>query len=229
MVIENYQGGNMPVNTDVLEFFLLSAGVFAFLAIRFASVGKAPYRNFGFGLTGFSLAFAVWGLIAGLHPSEDSLDLYMTLGVLPFVAGFLFLVSSATFDWLPNNRKLIMTIAIIFLVALFVIRTFWLPSNPGFSDSGFIYFNAQPLVELMYVLTFAGGFMTSLQVVTRSISDRLTAALTRIFFNLVTICGVVMLVSNDDNLQQLNGYLMLAAIVGLFIVYLPKKVSGFLK
>lgn len=218
----------MQGNINVVGFFLLGAGVFGFLSMRFAGAKKTPYKNFGFGLAAFSLAFLAWGAIVAIQPSEN-LDVYVTLGVLPFVAGFLLLVSSATFDWLPKNRTLVMSIAVAFLAALFVLRTFVYPSAPSFSENGLIYFHAEPIVQLMYVLAFAGGFMTALQVVSRHIDHRLTAALTRIFFNLVTICGVVLLVSTDDKMQELNGLLMLAGLVGLLVVYLPSKTKGYLK
>ncbi|MFM6980849.1 MAG: hypothetical protein ACKOWE_05545 [Micrococcales bacterium] len=219
----------MVGNTNVFGFFLLAAGIFGFLSFRFASAKKAPYTHFGFGLAAFSLAFLVWAYIVISVPSAEMLSTLMTVGVVPFVAGFLLLVSSATYDWKSSNRTLILSIAVVFLVGLFVLRTFVLPSEPAFSDNGLIYFNADPIIELMYVLAFAGGFMTSLQVVSRSISDRLTAALTRIFFNVVVVCGVILLVSHDDVLQNYNGYLMLAGLVGLLVVYLPSKVKSYLK
>lgn len=218
----------MNGNTNVMGFFIIGAAIFALLSARFLSAKKAPYKNFGFGLGAFALAFLVWGVIVGVQPTE-SLELYMSLGVLPFVAGFLFLVSAATYDWIAENRNLAMVFAVAFLLALFVLRTFVLPSSPGFSENGLIYFNAQPLVELMYVLAFAGGFMTSLQVVSREIKHRLTAALTRIFFNLVVVCGVILLSSDDDVLQAYNGVLMLAALIGLAVVYAPSKVKSYLK
>lgn len=218
----------MNGNSNVMGFFVIGAAIFGLLSARFLSAKKAPYTNFGFGMAAFALAFLAWGVIVGIQPT-DSLELYMTLGVLPFVAGFLFLVSSATYDWLAKNRNLAMVFAVAFLVALFVLRTFVLPSDPGFSENGLIYFNAQPLIELMYVLAFAGGFMTSLQVVSREIKHRLTAALTRIFFNLVVVCGVILLVSRNDELQQFNGVLMLSALIGLAVVYAPSKVKGYLK
>jgi hypothetical protein len=35
--------------------------------------------------------------------------------------------------------------------------------------------------------------------------------------------------SNDDLLQAYNGVLMLAALIGLAVVYAPSKVKGYLK
>lgn len=217
----------MTGNLSVVGFFLLGAISFATVALRFWKVGGNPQRHFGLGVGLFAVSFVIWAYFVGTKPAE--LELYITLGVLPFVAGFLALVSAATFDWLPKNRMTIFTVAILVLAGQFVLRTWVMPSAPGFSQNGLIYFHAQPLVQLIYALIFAGGFMTSLHVVSSRIPNRLTAALTRIFFNLVVVTGLILLVSTDDTLQYYNGNLMGAAFIGLLVVYLPGAVKGKIK
>ena len=217
----------MTGNLSVVAFFLLGAVSFGTVALRFWKAGGNPQRHFGLGVGLFAVSFLVWAYIVGTQPAE--LNLYITLGVLPFVAGFLALVSAATFDWLPKNRMTIFTIAILVLATQFILRTWILPSEPGFSSEGLIYFHAQPVVQLVYALIFAGGFMTSLHVVSSRIPNRLNAALTRIFFNLVVVTGIILLVSTDDSLQYLNGNLMGAAFIGLLVLYLPGSVKSKIK
>ena len=214
----------MNGNPNVVIFFLVGALVFALLAVRFLGVKKYPHKAFGFGMAFFALAFLVWAGIVASHP--EPLDTFMSLGVLPFVAAFFALVASATYDWTQSNRRLVFVIAVVYLVGLFALRTWALPSTPGFSENGLIYFNAAPAVTLMYALAFAGSFMPALHVVTREIPNRALAALTRIFFNLVVLTGVILMVSLDDNLQNLNGVLMLAGLLGLLVLYVPTSVKA---
>ena len=214
----------MVGNLLVTLFFLTGAVIFAVIGFRFNQSSNKSFKHFGFGLFSFAASFLIWAGIVATQPG--ALELWMSIGVLPFVAGFIFLVSAATFDWNAQNRNLIFGFAAAFLVVLFVLRTWILPSAPSFSDAGLIYFNAQPLVLLLYVLVFAGGFMPAVHVVTRQIGDRLLAALTRIFFNIVVLSGVILMVASDENLQYLNGFVMLAGFYGLLVIYLPKSASA---
>jgi hypothetical protein len=42
---------------------------------------------------------------------------------------------------------------------------------------------------------------------------------TRLFFNVVTLSGVVLLVSTSDELQYWNGYILLAGLIGLTVIH----------
>ncbi len=218
----------MSGNTDVLLFFLTGAVSFGLVGARFFSVKAKPQRSFGLGLFFFALSFLIWGFVVVTKP-ELHLDTLMTAGVVPFVVGLFFLVTAATHDWLAKNRNLIYGITAIYLVVLFALRTFAFPSTPHFSDKGLIYFGSHPLVTLLYVVAFAGSFMTALHVVSKEINNRLVGSLTRIFFNLVVLSGTILLVSLDDTLQYYNGYLMLAAFIALIVVFAPGSVKAKLK
>lgn len=210
----------MQGNLNVAGFFLIGTLAFAAVAWRFFKTGVNPHKEFGAGLGLLSLAFLMFGGIVATQPA--ALDLWMTVAVIPLIAGFFFLVRSATFDWTSKNRAMIQVVAGVFFAVLYVARTFAFPSEPGFSKAGLIYFNAQPPVLLLYLLAFVGAFMTALQVNTLHIGNRLQAALTRIFFNVVVVCSVVLLsANNDETLQTYNGWVLVAAFVALLAVYLP--------
>ena len=210
-------------NLNVVLFFLLGSGIFAFLGFKFYALKVNPFKDFGIGLSLFGLSFLGFAAVVATHPAE--LGLMMSLSVLPFVAGFIALVSSATFNWQKNTRTLMMTIAIAFLVTLFALRTWVYPSSPGFSENGLVSFNAQPPVLILYILAFAGGLMTAIQVVTTRITLWRQAALTRIFFNLIVLGGVILLTSADDQMQYLNSALLTTGFLGLFVLYVRSKVS----
>ncbi len=112
---------NAPGGLNVVLFFLMGSGIFALIGFKFWSLKVNPFRDFGIAVAMFGLAFLGWGLVIALKPAE--LAMPVALSIVPFVLGFLFLVSSATFNWQKRNRLLTFVIAAVFLVSLFVLRT----------------------------------------------------------------------------------------------------------
>ena len=206
---------NAPGGLNVVLFFLMGSGIFALIGFKFWSLKVNPFRDFGIAVAMFGLAFLGWGLVIALKPAE--LAMPVALSIVPFVLGFLFLVSSATFNWQKRNRLLTFVIGAVFLVSLFLLRTLVLPSDPHFSENGLLYFGAKPEVLILYVLAFGGAFMPALHVVSSRMSVWRQAALTRIFFNLIVLGGVILMVSMDDQLQYLNSLILSIGFIGLLV------------
>lgn len=212
---------NGSTNLDATFYFAFGTIAMLFVAWRFIASKQTPLKQFGHGLLAYGLAFATWTYIVATHPAN--LDLVSTIGVIPFVAGHLLMVNAATHDWQSKNRQLAFGFGGAFLVVLFVLRTWVMPSAPGFSDQGLFYFHADPIVLLMYIVTFAGAFMTALQVVSNRIATRWLAAMTRIGFNMVVLSGAILLAASDENLQYYNGWVMLIGLLMLVVSYLRAK------
>lgn len=212
------------MNTNLVSFFALSAAVFAFLAWRFIQVGHKPFRSFGVGLGLFAAAFVMWGYIVATRPAD--VQTFITIAVVPFAAAFFAMLSAATTAFKFFTRVALYIFVALYLVTLFVLRTWVFPSEPNFSEGGLFYFGAHPIVMFMYILAFVGTFMTAVQVVTLRMKSFNQAARTRVFFNLVTVCGVVMLTSLDDTMQTINGYVMLGALIVLAIVHGRNKIEA---
>lgn len=204
-----------PSVLNIVLFFMLGSGIFALVGFKFWSLKVNPFRDFGIAVAMFGLAFMGWGIVIATKPAE--LALPVALSIAPFVLGFLFLVSSATFNWQKRNRLLTFVIAAVFLATLFVLRTVVLPSDPHFSENGLLYFGANQLVLILYVLAFGGAFMPALHVVSTRMTVWRQAALTRIFFNLIVLGGVILMVSMDDQLQYLNSLVLTVGFVGLLV------------
>ena len=207
-------------NVNVFIFFLLGALSFAFIAIRFAASSATAFRRFSIGLGLLALAFATWSVIIATHPSD--ITTLTTVGVIPFGLANLFFVLSATTIFDSKTRTVLVSVAVAVLGALFVLRTFITPSKPEINAGGYFSFNADPLAMLLYVVVFAGALMPAVQVVSTQIKNPKTAMFTRLFFNVVTLSGVVLLVSTNDELQNLNGYVLLAALIGLVVTHARK-------
>jgi len=204
-----------PSVLNIVLFFMLGSGIFALVGFKFWSLKVNPFRDFGIAVALFGLAFMGWGIVIAIKPVD--LAMAVAVSIAPFVLGFLFLVSSATFNWQKRNRTLTFVIAAIFLVSLFVLRTVVMPSEPSFSENGLLYFGAKPAVLILYVLAFGGAFMPALHVISSRMTVWRQAALTRIFFNLIVLGGVILMVSLDDQLQYLNSLILTVGFVGLLV------------
>ena len=208
-------------NAGVVGFFITGAVISAFLGWRFAAGPEPVFRHFGLGLLCFAAAFAVWSAIVWVQP--DDLQLWSTAGVAVLLPGYLFFLSAAARNWQPRSRNLLFGGALAYLAVLFIVRTFLLPSEPAFSKDGLFYFNAEPIVQLMYVISFVGAALPAVYSVARSLSVPWLSRATMFCFNLIVVCGVVLLTSYDDELQTYNGYLMGIAFLALFAIYLRQK------
>ncbi|NBW73731.1 MAG: hypothetical protein EBR26_04960 [Microbacteriaceae bacterium] len=66
-------------------------------------------------------------------------------------------------------------------------------------------------------MAFGGAFMPALHVISSRMTVWRQAALTRIFFNLIVLGGVILMVSLDDQLQYLNSLILTVGFVGLLV------------
>lgn len=208
-------------NYAVVGFFIVGTLILAFLGWRFFSNPTPVFRQFGIGLACAAAAFALWTAIVWVRP--ENLHLWTSLGVALFLPGYVFFLNAATHTWLSRNRYLALGVAGVYLTALFVLRTFIAPSEPAFSERGLFYFNTQPLVLLLYVVSFIGAAMPAVYAVSRDITVPWLSRATLVCFNLILVCGVILLTSYDDDLQTYNGYLMGIGFLSLFVLYLRRK------
>jgi hypothetical protein len=203
------------VNPQVLNFFLAGAVILAVVAFRFLRTANPTFRLFGIGLAMYSAAFAIWASIVALQPAE--LTTWTSVGVAFFGGAHLFYVASAVSDFSKPVQRNLLVVAVVFLLGLFVLRTWILPSAPSFSPAGLFYFNAEAPVMLGYILVFAGSFMPAIHVVSSHIAQKNLAMFTRIFFNLTVLTAVVLLTSADETLQYWNGAVMALGLLGLLV------------
>ncbi len=208
-------------NLNVFIFFLIGGLSFALLGFRFVSGKTYAFRMFGIGMSLLAVAFATWSVIVATQPAD--LTLLTTIGVIPFGLANLFFVAAGTSDFTASTRRNLLVVAALVIGTLFVLRTFVTPSNPSFSDNGLFYFNAEPIAILFYVVVFAGALMPAVHIVTLHIASVRDAMFTRLFFNVVTLSGVVLIVSTNDDLQGLNGYVMLFGLLGLVVTHIRKS------
>lgn len=205
----------------VVSFFFGAAAVFLFIAARFVATGEPAMRHFGRGLGLYALSFFGTGIVVALRPAEPAFPIDLTM--LPFVAGSLSLLAAALESWPERRRIPAYAGATLYLLALILLRQTLFPSAPAFSAQGLIYFHAQPPILLLYLGLLAGAVLPALHVVSGRIKDTDVATLTRVAFQAIVLGFVVMLVSEDDTLQLLNGTLLALPLLALLITYARRR------
>ncbi len=216
---ETVVGGT--ANPQVVGFFIVCVLIFAFLAWRFAIGSNSTFRLFGMGLGCLAASLLVWASVVWIRP--ENLNPWTSVGVAPLLLSFLLLIGVATQTWDGGHRRLALGAAAAFLIVLYVLRTFVWPSEPAFSERGLFYFNAHPIVLLLYIVSFVTAAMSAVYAVSRVIVNRWLARATLVCFNLIISCSIVLLASTDDDLQTYNGYVLGIGLLVLFLIYLRHK------
>ncbi len=215
--------GNLVGDYFVPLFFVMGTGAMWFLAYKFLLAKDATYRHFGAGLGLYGLAFAIWTVLVFTKP--ENLEVLTTLGVIPFALAHLFFLMSSTESLKAKNRSLIIMSGVVYLAALFLLRTFVYPSHPGFSENGLFYFNAQPPVVAFYIGAFAASLVPAIYSVSQKMKDETLKYVTQIGFTIAAIGGIVLVTSLDDNLQTINGWVMGFTYAVLLWTYSVKKIK----
>lgn len=215
--------GNAVGEYFVPLFFVVGTGVLWYLAYRFLSTKSAVFRHFGTGLGLYGLAFAIWSLAVFTKPVN--LDPITTLGVIPFAVAHLFFLMASTEKLKASNRSAVLFGGVAYLAALFLLRTFIYPSEPGFSENGLFYFNAQPPVIALYIGAFAASLLPAIYAVSQKMKDDVLKYVTHIGFTIAAIGGIVLVTSVDDNLQTINGWVMGLTYAVILAVFSTREIK----
>lgn len=203
-------------------FFVAGTAAMWFLAYRFWSAKGAIYKHFGAGLALYGLGFAAW-TVAVL--TKANIELWTTVGVVPFAAAHLFYLMVATEKAKASTKSLVLFGGVAYLLALFFVRTFVYPSNPGFSDNGLFYFHAQAPVIALYVLAFTVSLLPAINAVSQTLKDKMLRTVSQIGFSILAVGGIILVTSYDDSLQTINGWIMGATWIVVLGAYTAKRIK----
>lgn len=184
-------------------FFVFGTAAMWFTAYKFWSAKGAIYKHFGSGLALYGLGFAIWSVAVF---TKSNVDFWTTLGVIPFAAAHLFYLMAATIKTRSSTRSLILIAGAAYLTVLFFFRTFIYPSNPGFSNDGLFYFNAQAPVIAMYILAFTLSVFPAIATVSQHLKDPILRIVMQVCFPILLVGGIILVASYDDELQTINGW-----------------------
>ena len=203
-------------------FFLAGTGAMWFLAYKFLNAKTALFKHFGIGLVLYGLGFAAWGVAVF---TKSNVDLWTTVGVIPFASAHIFFLMAATEKLKTSVRTLVLCGGVGYLVALFFLRTFVYQSNPGFSDQGLFYFHAQAPVIALYILAFTLSLLPAINAVSQAIKDKTLRAVSQIAFTILSVGGIILVTSYDDDLQTINGWVMGITWIVVLIAFSRKRIK----
>lgn len=199
------------VNGSVVAFFILSTFLLGVLGFKFKQTGSQPFANFGLGLLLVAAAFLIWTYIVAAHP--DNIQAITTLGVIPFMASFVLFLLAATSGVSAKYRVPFYVTGIAVLSAFIVVRFLLFQSDPGFTDNGYFAFNVDPVVLYFYAMVAAFSFIPAVYVVGRQIKNDLLRIGVELGLTLVAVGLIIMLTNNDENLQLINGFGIIAGLL----------------
>ncbi len=188
----------------------------AYLLPRYVQSDSA--RRFGLGLWLVGVAFALWSFAVITKP-VDTLNLWVTIGLIVMIAALLLIVSAATRHLRQSEQQLALGLAVVFAAVLLIVRFFY-PSAPYFSGGGLFYFGQQPIITFLTVFLLAGTIVPAVLAIGREMKEKdllssnvfIGASITEL------IGGVLLLSSRDDNLLLLVGWSMGIAFALLVLV-----------
>ncbi len=137
------------MNILVLVFFIHNVLATLLLGCKFASKGDKTLKNFGIALLFDAVAFAIWSVAIALKP--DNLETYVTAGVVFFIVSLFFFLLAGIQNLSQSNRQILTWVGAIIALVVLYLRAFVYPSNPGFSDQGFFFFNPDLMAQMLYI------------------------------------------------------------------------------
>lgn len=203
-------------------FFVAGTAAMWFLAYKFWSAKGALFKHFGAGLALYGLGFAAWSVTVF---TKSDIELWTTLGVIPFATAHIFFLMAATEKLKTSARTLVLCAGVGYLVALFFLRTFVFPSSPSFSDDGLFYFHAQPAVIALYILAFTLSLLPAITAVSQALKDKTLRIVSQVAFTILAVGGIILVTSYDDDLQTINGWVMGITWIVVLATYATKRIK----
>jgi len=208
------------MNLLVALFFLHNVLATAFLGGKFFSQKDKVLKSFGIALLLNCVAFAIWSFSVLTKPSD--LTMYVTLGVVFFIAALVFLLNTGVQNLKSDTRWMVLLVGGLLAVVLFFLRTFVYPSNATFSLEGFFFFNVHPLMQMFYIF---GLVITSLPAIYAVASKFRSyyADLMRFCFPIEVAGGIILITTTDTQVLYLTGWIMGIAYFALWAPLLFSK------
>ena len=204
-------------NLSVLMFFIAGTLMFGYISSIYLKEKKAVFKFFGLGLLFIAVAFAIWSYVVSVRP--ENLSDITTIGVVPFIAAFGSFLASAASALKAKFRPIIYVIAAILLSTLALLRLFFFDSNPSFSEAGYFYFNAHPVILYAYAVIISFTLLPAVYVIGRQLKNMILRTVMELGFTLVTMGTVILITSYDETLQLINGYGLMIGLLAITLIH----------
>src|SRR6185503_7134375 len=141
-------------------YFIHITLAMAVLAWWFSTRKGDVLKYFGWGMAGYAMGVAIWTGVILVKPAD--LEPAILLGVIPFLLAHIAYAKAATLKF-KSNYVMILTLAL--MVATFIARTFFYPSQPYFSDNGYFFFGLMAIPLALYIATISVSFLPAIRAV----------------------------------------------------------------
>ena len=184
----------------VVLFFLHNIVATLVIGLKFKSQDNTAMKKFGYALLLNAIAYAIWSSAVILRP--EALDSYITIGALFLAVSLVFFLSSST------KNKSIVSLGVIVIAAFFALRTLYWPSNPQFSEEGFLLFNVDPMVQMMYMFGLGVLVIPAINAVAEQFNSPSTALIVRYGFIIQVMGGLVLITNVDPTVLFIDGLII---------------------
>jgi hypothetical protein len=190
------------------------------LAWWFMTEKSKALKDFGWGLLGYGLGLTAWTALVFVKP--DDLKPLVLLGVVPFLLAHIAYAKSASAK-LPAKAGTMMAVTLILLVATFITRTFFFPSEPYFSDQGLLYFGLKSVPVALYIAVISVSFLPAIRTVVSEVKNNSLKTVFSVGLTTLYVCSIILVSAKDDTLLLINGFVMSTALLVLWVKALQSR------
>jgi len=208
-------GSDMIINSKadpmLLAFFgVIGLALFALSAMYFTSKEKVK-RLFGVGILLNAIAFSLWAFM--MLSSPESIVTITTIGTVVFIASFIVFALVVASSLKGTTRLVTTAITAVAFAVLILLRFVFVRSEPHFMENGLFNFGTYAEVMYAYVVISALTIMPAVYIIADKIKNANYKVMVQLGGSLAVISISVLLISQDAELQTLNGYGMALGIV----------------
>jgi hypothetical protein len=205
--------GSTSSNLLVTLFFLHSTLGTGVLAWWFLNKKQAVFKDFGWGMLGYSLGLAAWTAVVIVKPTN--LKPLVLLGVVPFLLAHVAFAKAASAK-LPTKSSTLVTITALLLAATFIARTFFFKSEPYFSDRGLLYFGLKSVPVALYIATISVSFLPSIRAVVAELKNKSLKSVMGVGLTILFVNSIILVSAKDDTLLLINGVVLCVSLLVLW-------------
>jgi hypothetical protein len=187
----------------------------AILAYWFLKRKDTVLRTFGVGLAGYALGLSAWSLLVIVKP--DDLNPLIMAGAIPFLLANLAFAKVAYKNLDFSKASFLSILVIGSIIATFAVRTFVYKSEPYFSEEGLLYFGLHPLSIAGYITTISLTFLPAVSVVATRLKKSPLKNIMQVGLTTLFINSIILVSGNDDTLLLINGVIMTAALLVMWV------------
>ena len=189
---------------------------------KFVSKKDAVFKYFGIGLLLDAVAFAFWTI--GYVNAVLSL-ICVTFGAIALLVSLVFFLHASLRNHSASTRVWGTVLGIVAAIGNFIVGRYS-PNLAYISPEGLLFFNLEPLVQMLYIFALAFTFLPLTDLVASKFSDPY-AALVRYGFIVQFIGGIMLIVMKDVQVLYITCWIIGIVYLVLWVTLLFSRKAWF--